>query len=87
MEKKFKVNILTPLQEIYSGEAISVIVPAYAGYLGVLANHAPLIAQLVPGKITLRSGAKTPSVIISKSEGLLEVFDNNVNILLDNDNS
>jgi len=86
MEKKFKVNILTPLQEVYSGEATSLIVPAAKGYLGILANHAPLVAKLVPGKITLKAGSKEPFVFISKSEGLLEVSGNNVSILLDNDN-
>ena len=84
MEKKFQINILTPSQTVYSGKAVSLIVPAYKGYLGVLANHAPLIAQLVPGKITLKAGSETGSVIISKGKGLLEVSDNNISILLDN---
>ncbi|MFA5276044.1 MAG: ATP synthase F1 subunit epsilon [Candidatus Omnitrophota bacterium] len=85
MEKAFRVSIVTPLEEVYSGEAVSLIVPAYEGYLGVLANHAPLIAQLVPGKIILRSSSKEPALIISKNGGLLEVSDNNVNIILDSD--
>jgi F-type H+-transporting ATPase subunit epsilon len=86
MERKFNIDILTPGQSVYSGEATSLIVPAYKGYLGILANHAPLVAKLIPGKITLKAGSKEPSVIISKVEGLLEVSDNNVSILLDNDN-
>jgi len=84
MEKKFKVDILTPSQTVYSGEAVSLVVPAYYGYLGILANHAPLIARIMPGKITLRVASKESRVIISKGEGLVEVSGNNVNILLDN---
>ena len=84
MENKFKISILTPSQLIYSGEAVSLVVSAYYGYLGILANHAPLIARIIPGKITIRVASKEYRVIISRGEGLVEVSDNNVNILLDN---
>jgi len=83
MEKQFRVDILTPGQQVYSAEAVSLIVPAYAGYLGVLANHAPMIAELVAGKITIRESSQKTVEISSGNPGLLRVLDNNVEILLE----
>jgi len=84
MEKVFEVNIITPDKSIYKGEAFSLIVPAELGYLGVLANHAPLIANLVPGKITIREASKKLTTLDSKGKGFLEVSRNNATLLLDN---
>ncbi len=84
MEKAFKVNIITPDQTVYTGEVSSLIAPAALGYLGVLANHTPFIANLLPGKITLRNNSGKLTVIDSKGKGFLEVLKNNATLLLDN---
>jgi F-type H+-transporting ATPase subunit epsilon len=83
MEKQFQVNIVTPEQLVYSGRISSMVVPAELGYLGILANHAPLIANLVPGKISMRDGAKQLTTIDSKAKGFLKILNNNVTLLLD----
>jgi len=83
MEKLFHVNILTAEQKIFEGEAVSLIVPAELGYLGVLANHAPLVANLVPGKIIYRSAHAAGAVINNHGKGILEVASNKATILLD----
>ena len=83
MAISFNVNISTRDASIYEGRVVSLVAPGEMGYLGVLANHAPLITTLVPGKIVLRneSGAKT--IFRSKGNGFLDVVKNNVTILLD----
>ncbi len=83
MEKLFHVNILTPEQKIFEGEAVSLIVPAELGYLGVLANHAPLVANLVPGKIIYRDAQAAGTIINNNGKGILEVAGNKATILLD----
>ena len=41
MAKTFKVSIVTAEQTLLETEAVSLTLPGIAGYLGVLANHAP----------------------------------------------
>jgi len=82
-EKLFKIHISTPEKTIYEGEISSLIAPGELGYLGVLVDHAPLIANLVPGKIIIRDEAVQPTIFNCKSTGILEVLKNNVNVLVD----
>jgi F-type H+-transporting ATPase subunit epsilon len=83
MSQQFKVDIITPEKAVYRGEAVSLIVPAELGYLGVLANHAPLIAHLKKGKISLRDGAGRASLFYSEGKGFMEVSKNKVTLILD----
>ncbi|MFW0784209.1 F0F1 ATP synthase subunit epsilon [Gordonia sp. CPCC 206044] len=48
-EKSFRVEIVAADEELYTGEATFVIAQTTVGELGVLANHEPLLGQLVPG--------------------------------------
>ena len=82
MAKLFNLSIVTPDKTIYEGMIWSLIAPSKLGYLGVLADHAPLIATLGPGRITLKEDSNEQKVFNSKSEGLLEIMKNNVTILL-----
>lgn len=54
----FKLKILTPLAEEFDDDVASLVVPGELGYLGVLANHAPLITSLGRGelKVTAAGG-------------------------------
>ncbi len=83
MEKLFQVSIVTPEKAVYDGKVSSLIAPGELGYLGVLANHAPLITNLVPGKISLRDSSEKLTTIDSKGKGFLEVLNNKVTLLLD----
>jgi len=83
--KSFKVSISTPRRTLYEGQVLSLVVPAELGYLGVLVNHAPLIANLVPGKIILRETSDNPKIFDSTSKGIMEVLENNVSILIDSE--
>jgi len=79
----FNVDILTPQEKIFEGTAFSLIVPAALGYLGILANHAPLLASLRPGKIIYQEKQGRQSVIYNKGKGFIEVLDNKATILLE----
>lgn len=82
-DKLFHVSIITPDKTIYEGRVQSLIAPGELGYLGILANHAPLITNLVPGKIILREKPDETNVLYSNGKGILEVLKNNVDILID----
>lgn len=72
MGKKFKVEIITPEREFFSGEAESLIVPAEHGYLGVLAGRAPLLGTLRAGEISIRRPDGT-EIHFATAGGFLEV--------------
>jgi F-type H+-transporting ATPase subunit epsilon len=81
-QKTFQVSIHSSERTVYDGRAVSAIVPCRSGYLGILADHAPLAARLRAGKITLRLPEGESSVIDSRADGFLEVLKNKVTILL-----
>jgi F-type H+-transporting ATPase subunit epsilon len=82
MSKIFQVGIYSSDQILYEGEAISLMVPSVLGYLGVLAGHAPLIAKLSSGKITIQTRQGNTRVIDSSVGGFLQVLHNQATILL-----
>ena len=82
MAKPFRVDIVSPEKTVFGGDAVSLIVPAEYGYLGVLADHAPFICKLADGKITLRDAEGNTLSFNSQGSGFLEVLKNNVTILL-----
>ncbi len=81
-QKTFQVNINSREKVIYEGKAVSLIVPCQSGYLGILADHAPLAARLSKGKITLRLASGGVNLVDSSINGFLEVVKNQATILL-----
>ena len=82
MDKTFQVGIYSSDKIIYEGQAVSLVVPCQSGYLGILADHSPLAAKLVSGKITLRLPGGKTNAIDSALGGFLEVLKNKVTLLL-----
>ena len=80
--KVFQVGIYSRDKIIYEGQAVSLIAPSESGYLGVLADHAPIVAKLSIGKITVRTPEGNTTVIDSSSGGFLEVLQNQATLLL-----
>lgn len=78
----YRLVIVTPEKKFYEDEVNSLIAPGSLGYLGVLTDHAPLITELVPGKLTVKD-AKGQEKIFAISGGFLEVLKNDVTILAD----
>ena len=48
-----KVEIITPEKSLYDGEATAVTVPSQMGPFTMLENHAPIVAILVKGKVSI----------------------------------
>jgi F-type H+-transporting ATPase subunit epsilon len=82
MADSFQLTVLTPVRTLLDERVDSLVAPGSEGYLGVLANHAPLLTALIPGKLTVRlAGGATR--IFALSGGFLEVSANRATILAD----
>ena len=83
MAKPFKVIIVTPDKTAYEGDAVSATIPGLAGYLGVWADHAPLVGAVSPGMVTLRLDDAGNTKFLSVSTGFVEISDNIVNLMVE----
>ena len=75
-----KLEIITPDKKLYEGEAKSVTVPGSEGSLGILNNHAPMIASLKKGVVKITDTASQVHRFDIKG-GVLEVLKNKVIVL------
>jgi F-type H+-transporting ATPase subunit epsilon len=82
MANTYKLIILSPEREFYTGEVSELIVGSTEGAIGILANHMPLVTTLRPSisEITEKDGKKLKAFT---SSGILEVKDNEVTMLCD----
>lgn len=82
MAKSFRLLIITPERTVQESDVTSIMAPGDLGYLGVLADHTPLITTLKQGylEITDPNGVKSRMTL---SGGIMEVFKNTVTILTD----
>ncbi len=67
----FPFELVSPTRLVFSGEVDQVDVPGAEGDFGVLANHAPLIAALRPGILTIREGGSAKRLYVR--DGFAEV--------------
>jgi F-type H+-transporting ATPase subunit epsilon len=79
---KFPVEVLTPEGEVFNDEVEMVSTRTSVGSIGVLANHAPLLAILDPCELRLyRSDGDV--VAFAQGEGYLQVVDNTAMVLVE----
>lgn len=78
----FHFDLVSPERLLLSGEVEQVDVPGTEGYFGVLAGHAPIVATLRPGVLTIkRDGGEVRVVILG---GFAEVSASGMTVLADN---
>jgi F-type H+-transporting ATPase subunit epsilon len=77
----FHLDLVSPEKLLFSGEVEQVDVPGSEGDFGVLAGHAPLIATLRPGILTIfREGG---SIRVVVNGGFAEVSPAGLTVLAD----
>jgi F-type H+-transporting ATPase subunit epsilon len=79
---KFPVEVLTPDGEVFSDEIEMLSTRTAMGSIGVLANHAPLLATLDPCELRLFTGDGDP-VKFAQGEGYLQVIANQALVLVE----
>jgi F-type H+-transporting ATPase subunit epsilon len=77
----FHFDLVSPEKIAFSGEVDQVDVPGVEGDFGVLAGHAPVIAAIRPGILTVTAGGKHEKIIVSG--GLAEVSEKGLTVLAD----
>ncbi len=82
MAKSFHLEVVTPDRSLLSEEVVSLVAPGVQGYLGVLANHAPLVTELGIGVLRIRYPDDTEEHVAIEG-GFMEVAHNRVLILAD----
>ncbi|MCX5679629.1 MAG: hypothetical protein NTZ95_03055 [Candidatus Omnitrophica bacterium] len=82
MAKTFNLSIVAPDKVLAEKKCVSLVVPSELGYMGILADHAPLVANLAKGKIVLKNPSGKTEEFSSAGKGFIEVLKNEVVIIL-----
>jgi F-type H+-transporting ATPase subunit epsilon len=77
----FHFDLVSPEKIAFSGEVDQVDIPGAEGDFGVLAGHAPFVATLRPGVMTVTSAGKPEKIIVLG--GLAEVSAKGLTVLAD----
>jgi len=80
-----KVELVSPVQRVWSGHAQMVSARTVEGDLGILPGHAPLFGVLVDGKVTIKSDNGEVSEF-NVQGGFISVSNNRVSILTESVN-
>jgi len=79
MADTFQLEVTTPDRSVLDEQVDEVVLPGLEGYFGVLAGHAPLLAQLGVGELSYRVGATRRYLAVSG--GYAEVLRDAVHVL------
>lgn len=77
-----RIEVITPERTVLWDRAESIIAPAVDGYVGIQANHAPMVAGLKAG-VLFYGPVGDEKRRMAISGGFLEVVDNHVTVLAD----
>ena len=77
----FHFDLVSPEKLAFSGEVDQVDVPGFEGEFGVLAGHAPIVAAMRPGILTVHTGEEKQKIIVLG--GLAEMSEKGLTILAD----
>jgi F-type H+-transporting ATPase subunit epsilon len=77
----FHFDLVSPEKIAFSGDVDQVDIPGVEGDFGVMAGHAPLVASIRPGVMTVTVGGKREKIIVLG--GLAEISDKGLTVLAD----
>lgn len=73
------VSVISPEATLYTGEAESVVAPAFDGEVGILTGHAPMITALGSGTLRVENAGNVERFDVDG--GFLQVVDNQVRVV------
>jgi F-type H+-transporting ATPase subunit epsilon len=82
MTNLFDAIVVTPEETIFHGKLRYLIAPGQEGYFEVMARHAPMVAMLRPGKLTLMDDSEQKHEF-AITGGYVEVSRAEVEVLID----
>jgi F-type H+-transporting ATPase subunit epsilon len=77
----FHFDLVSPEKLAFSGEVDQVDVPGVEGDFGVLSGHAPVVAAIRPGILTITTGGQHQKIIVLG--GLAEMNEKGLTVLAD----
>ena len=80
-EHKLRAEVLTPEGEVFSGEVKQLSTRTMVGEIGILANHVPVLARLMPTELRLHL-SDSEVQRYAQAEGWLQVFANRALVLV-----
>ncbi len=84
MARTLLAEIVTPEHIVYSSEVQMVVAMTTTGEVGILPLHAPLVSELAPGEVRLKTGETASDwEYFAISGGYLQVHEDKVLILAD----
>jgi len=84
---QLRVRLVTPERTLFEQTATAVELPSKSGYMEVLYGHAPLLAELGAGDVTVHGAngdGAAPATRYNVSWGFVEVLPDRVTILANN---
>ncbi|HOW63935.1 MAG TPA: ATP synthase F1 subunit epsilon [Candidatus Paceibacterota bacterium] len=81
MAQTMLFEIVTPEGRTFSGEVEMIVLPGIEGELGIFPHHAPLVTQIVPGEIVIRTDGKDHYGVVGA--GFVEITPGRVSIMTD----
>lgn len=80
MAKEFMLTIITPEKRFFSGMAETLVFMTSDGEVGVMADHAPIIAALVPAPLKMKLPGQRAWREAAVTGGFVQVANGEVNI-------
>src|SRR5919109_5069295 len=81
-KNKFRAEVLTPEGQVFDDEVEMISTRTGVGSIGILANHAPLMAILEPTELRLYR-SESDIVRFAQGEGYMQVVDNSALVLVE----
>lgn len=75
------LKIVTPEKLIFDEEVSQVNAPTEQGTIGILPNHASLMAKLQPGELVIKRGGKEEPMAVG--DGFLQMANNTLTVMTD----
>ncbi len=80
MAGPLKVRVVSPEKIVFEGDAVAVVAPAWDGQVGILPGHAPMLALVGSGALSIdRTGGGSDTFHVAG--GVLKVERNQVTLL------
>jgi len=83
MTNTIHVDVVSAEEQIYSGEAEFVVLPGVVGELGIYPRHTPLLTQIKPGSVRIKTPGSAQEELVFVQGGYLEVQPHLVTVLAD----
>lgn len=81
MADKLTVELVAPDRKVWSGEGDLVVIKTVDGEMGIMANHAPVLAELVEGGVMRVIDSGTQQLIAAVHGGFVSMSHNEVQVL------